>query len=499
MRTYYSEALRDYLLNRSDILGDTYQERYTRLYRGGLSIHTTLDPFIQARAEDARNQLPQNGVGVDAALTSVETATGAIRAMVGGRGFIPGEREVNLALAPSQTGSSIKLFVLAAALQAGATPDDIVDGTHPCTLPNPDDPAEPTFVIAGGVSGGVDTVRSHTVRSINCAYSRMAQMVGLNRMVDTVYRMASNPYLYLDQPTDERRALRPYAAFSIGANEMSTLDMAAGIQTIANEGVHIEPYYVEYIDDAEGNRIYTHVDAGTRVLDRDVALTAIDVLKGVNTDGTGRRELADFASRVPQFGKTGTQQSNWTAFYVGATRFLSTAVLVRDPNRYTEMEDIPEFLAAGVDNVQGGTFPARIWRTFMEQVGLEQLGANLDWEAPPAPARPPARLVLPGNECVFEIVGYEPAPTTPPPPSAPPAGDAVTENVAPPQPDSIEGFVAAPPTTVAPAPETTDTTTTAPPVPIYAPAPAGTTIPPNVLDPNAPLPSVPRDRVVRPC
>ena len=90
-RTYYSEALRDYLLNRSNILGDTYEERYTRLYRGGLSIHTTLDPFVQARAEEARNQLPDNTLGIDAAITSLDTKTGAIRAMVGGRGFIPGQ------------------------------------------------------------------------------------------------------------------------------------------------------------------------------------------------------------------------------------------------------------------------------------------------------------------------------------------------------------------------------------------------------------------------
>ena len=52
-RTYFTEALRDYLLNRSDILGDTYEERYTRLHRGGLRIHTTLDPILQAQAERA--------------------------------------------------------------------------------------------------------------------------------------------------------------------------------------------------------------------------------------------------------------------------------------------------------------------------------------------------------------------------------------------------------------------------------------------------------------
>ena len=44
--------------------------------------------------------------------------------------------------------------------------------------------------------------------------------------------------------------IQPYGAFSIGANEMSTLDMASGIQTIANEGVHMQPYFVDYIDDA---------------------------------------------------------------------------------------------------------------------------------------------------------------------------------------------------------------------------------------------------------
>jgi penicillin-binding protein 1A len=153
-RTYYSEALRDFLLNGSDLLGDTYEERYTLLYRGGLSIHTTLDPVLQARAEEARNQLPDNTLGIDAALTSIETRTGAIRAMVGGKGFVPGEREVNLALAPSQTGSSIKIFILAAALQAGATPEDVVDGRRGCVLPNPGDNVNPTFAINGGGGGG---------------------------------------------------------------------------------------------------------------------------------------------------------------------------------------------------------------------------------------------------------------------------------------------------------------------------------------------------------
>jgi len=293
--------------------------------------------------------------------------------------------------------------------------------------------------------------------------------------------------------------------------------MASGIQTIANEGVHMEPYFVEYIDDAHGERIYTHSDPGTPVLDRQVALTAIDVLKGVLTRGTARGELADLASRQPAFGKTGTQEKNWTAFFVGATPFLSTAVLVRDPDRYTPMSGIPEFANAGVDRVQGGTFPARIWGNMMDAIGLERVGLDADWEHPAPPARPPARLYLPGNECVYQVIAPEPAETTEPPvvvDSVPvdeqPAGIRLPAAV------PTEPPATAPPTTQPPAtqPPVTTTTTTEVPVetvpgtePPTAPPPkpvivaneTGTTIPPDVLDPRAPLPSVPLDRLVQAC
>jgi len=503
-RTYFTEAVRDYLLNRTDILGPTYEDRYTLLHRGGLSIHTTLDPNLQAEAERARNELPANTAGIDAALTSLDTKTGAIRAMVGGEGFVPGQNEVNLALAPSQTGSSIKLFILAAALQAGATPDDVIDGTHPCRLPDVGNPNEPFFDLTGGVNGGVDTLRRHTVRSINCAFARTSQIVGLNRMVDTVYRMAGNPYLFPGQSASEREPIQPFPAFAIGANEMSTLDMAAGIQSIANEGIHHEPYYVDYIDDAFGNRVYTHFDPGVEVLDRQVALTAIDVLRGVLSGGTARNALSDFASRRPAFGKTGTQQSNWTSFFVGATPELSTAVMVRDPDRYTPMRDIPEFSAVGVPRVQGGTFPARIWGAYMENIGLEQF-EFADWDRPGAQPRPPARLYLPGSECLFEIVGYE---TTTTLPAEVPTPEGIRRSVAAPPstdpPPTTGPPVTQPPVTTPPAtsvPDTTPTTTTTtlPPKPIFGQVESGTTIPPDVLDPTAPLPSVPLEQVVGPC
>ena len=84
--------------------------------------------------------------------------------------------------------------------------------------------------------------------------------------------MAQSPYLYPGQPADERRPIEPHASYATGANEMSPLDMASGAQTIANDGLHHEPYYVDYIDAADGRRLYTHASAGTQVLDKGVAL-----------------------------------------------------------------------------------------------------------------------------------------------------------------------------------------------------------------------------------
>ncbi len=462
-RTYFTEALRDYLLNRSDVLGDTYQERYNQLFRGGLRIHTTLDANLQSLAEQARGVLPDTPEGFDASIVSLDATSGAVRVMVGGRGFVPNEREVNMALSPRQTGSSIKMFILSAAVQAGAQQNDVLDGTKPCTLPNPDEPSKP-FTITDAVSRGVVTLQEHTTRSINCAFARLSQIVGLNRVVDTTYRMAHSTYLYKDQPATEREPIRPYASFATGANEMAPIDMAAGVQTLANEGVHHDPYYVDFIDNAAGERVYTHLDPGTQVLDRDAALATVEIMKGpIYGGGTGRG--AAFDDRRPAFGKTGTQQDNTNAWFIGGTKQLATAVWVGDPNAYTPMNGIPAFSARGYPRVQGGTFPADIWKAFMEPA--HAFLPALDWDRPAPPKRANARLVLPGNECILKY--------------APPV-------------ETVPADPNAPTTTLAP-----DATTTTTLPPVAEVIPTGTTIPPDVLDPNAPLPSVPISEIIGPC
>lgn len=469
VRTHFSEEVKAYLLNKSTLLGDTYAERYNKLFRGGLRVYTTIDPAVQAAAESARaTQLPVNSAGIDTAIVTLDSKTGAVRAMVGGKPFVPERNEVNMALAPRQTGSSIKMFILAAAVSAGAQNDDLVDGTLPCILPNPDDPENP-FIATEGVSRPVGTLAEMTWASINCAFSRLAQIVGLDRVVDTTYRMASNLYLYPERSPEERTPLRPYASFATGANEMSPLDMASGAQTLANGGLHMQPYYIERIEGPDGV-IYQHSDPGVQVLTSDAAARTVSILEGVMTNGTARRKALE--GRVSA-GKTGTQDNNTNAWMVGFTPELTTAVWVGHPDLYLSMVNIPEFVDAGVDKVIGGTFPASIWKATMD-AALAGRPATL-FPTPPANPRVPMRLYLPGVDC--------------------PASATTSTTVAPTTATTTPGdpTVSSTTSTTSTTTSTTSTTpTTAVPIPGVI-TDINTTIPRGQVDPTWPVPTLPID------
>jgi membrane peptidoglycan carboxypeptidase len=469
-RTYFTEMVRDYLLNRSAILGATYQERYNALFRGGLKVYTTLDARAQQLAEEAvQEQLPANRTGIAASLVALDTETAAVRVVVGGPGFVPGRDEVNLALRRRQTGSASKVFILTAALEAGVEGKDIIEGTLPCTMPNPGQPREP-FEIKRGVSKPLTTVEEHTWLSINCAYARLSQIVGLQRVVNTVYRLASSPYLTRDYP------VYPYPSFATGANELSAFDMASAGQTIANGGVHHDPYFIERIEGPNGT-IYTHMQQeGEQVISADVANRQVDIMKGVMTRGTARRSALN--DDRPSAGKTGTQDENTNAWFMGFTKQISAAVWVGDPKGYTPMNGIPEFAAVGVPRVQGSTFPARIWKAFMDPAHNRM--PILDWEAPLPSGRNPVRLFLPGVDCIAEVVsGRLPRNQVGPVATVIPTVPTTTTTVAPP----IDGDPSvAPPT----APQGNR--------PVVSVVDSGTTIPPDVTDPTVLVAGVDPDR-----
>jgi penicillin-binding protein 1A len=399
--TYFTAEVRNQLLQKTDILGADYDTRYQRLFRGGLKVYTTYDDNIQKMAEQARNdQMPDTLGRFDAAMVSLETKTGAVRAMVGGRDFRTSE--VNLALTPRQTGSSVKGFITAAAINTGIQNNDVIDGTLPCTWTFPDK-SQPDFKVDDGVSNGYGTIEKMTWDSINCAYIRLYLSVGGTRVISLMHELGV------------KGKLDDLFSFAIGGNEISPMDMAAGYSTIANEGMRHDPFMIERIEDRDGKVIYQHTDPGKQIIEPGVADRTVDILKGVIRQGTAT--LGKLDGGWPAAGKTGTYDKDKHAWFVGFTRQYTTAVYMGNPvNPNDEMRNIPEFKR--FQAVHGGTYPTLIWKQFMEGVQANQ--EPEDWPKPPDNPRQFVRVYAPFQDCFATFAAGAPDPDAEPGAAAPP-------------------------------------------------------------------------------
>jgi membrane peptidoglycan carboxypeptidase len=335
------------LLLQDTRLGDTATERVNAVYRGGLQIHTTLDPRDQTAAQDAvQSTLPNTNGRFTAAVVSIDPETGAVRALVGGPGFEKSKFDLVTDGIGRQPGSSFKPFTLIAALEAGFIPQDTIRGSPPCPVPNiggTPDPYLPDNVE--GERGGTLTLDDAMVHSVNCAYAQLGYIVGLDRVVDVARRMGVRD-----------ANIQRVPAMVLGSEEVRPIEMASAYATLANDGVWHQPYFIDHVDDRDGKSVFRAKPNSARAVDRDVARQVTAVLRGVVQRGTGR--AASLSDR-PVAGKTGTAENEQDAWFVGYTPQLATAVWMGDPLAETPMKNV------GGIAVFGGTYPARIWAQAM--------------------------------------------------------------------------------------------------------------------------------------
>lgn len=343
---FVNEVIRRLLDDKA--LGATATQRYNALFKGGLTITTTLDAGDQQKAKDAvAAKLPDTGGRFTAALVSVDVATGAVRALVGGPGFERSKYNITTQGLGRQIGSSMKPFVLAAAIDNGISPRSTINGAGHCRIPNPGGTPDPYEAENyEGEQAGVETLYDATKHSVNCAYLRLGQVVGIPKVIDMAHRLGVTAEL-ADVPS-----------LPLGTSEVRPIEMAEAYATIAADGVRRQPYFVEQVKDRHGKVLFRHEDEPERVVDPEVARQVTDVLKGVVTGGTGT--AARFPDRRPAAGKTGTTADYGDAWFVGYTRQLSTAVWMGSPVGRVAMRGV-----AGVRRVTGGSFPARIWQAYM--------------------------------------------------------------------------------------------------------------------------------------
>ncbi len=328
-----------------DLVSRRLHDRFNEdeLASNGYHVHTTLDLRLQraaveavrqgmAEVEDTLQRQPRfQGLTPprpEAALIALDPATGAVRALVGGRNYR--RSQLNRALARRQPGSALKPFVYAAAVATGL---DYGPGKRDrltaASMLN-DEPTE--FAWDGEVYeptnfrdefGGYVTLREALRRSLNNATVKLAQRLGF----ETVAGLARLAKL--------SETIEGTPSLALGAYEVTPLSLAAGYSIFANRGIRVEPYFIREVRESDGRTKYRRRVEAQPILDETTAFILTSLLEDVINRGTGRR-VRDLGFVEPAGGKTGTDDDGW---FAGYTRRLLCVVWVGfDNNRDLKIE-----------------------------------------------------------------------------------------------------------------------------------------------------------------
>ena len=289
-------------------------------------------------------QLPQ----VEAALVSVNTNDGAIRAMVGGFDFYRNKYN-HVTQARRQPGSSFKPFIYSAALEKGFTPATIINDA-PLTI----DASETGSVNweprnFDGTFDGPIRMRTALTRSKNLVSIRILQAITPQYAQDYISRFGFDPKQH-----------PPYLTMALGAGSTTPLEMVMGYSVFANGGFRVTPYFIERIEDAQGEILGKanpiQVGKGAeRMIDSRNAFIMANMMQDVIRGGTGARAMA--LGRVDLAGKTGTTNEQLDAWFAGFQRNLATVVWIG--------YDIPRTLG---DHETGAVAALPIWMSYMGTV-----------------------------------------------------------------------------------------------------------------------------------
>jgi len=311
--------------------------------RGGLEVHTTIDPELQRVGLEAmRSTLPYS-TDPSSAFVSIDPRNGQIRAMVSSSRY--GDSQFNLAAqGHRQPGSTFKTFVLATAIKQGIDPYRTYYTSKPLDLFLPKWGHWTVHTADEGYLGTVN-LQQATVASDNTVFAQLDLDVGPAAVAATAHAMG------ITSPLDGIPA-EGIGGLRIG---VSPLEMADAYATLASGGIHHDPVAITKVVFPSG-----HVDRPEgahpqRVLSRPVAWQVTRLLHDNITEGTG---TAAYTGCAGQAGKTGTTDEYTDAWFAGYQPNLATVVWVG----YPESNEISMSSVHGII-VFGGTFPAEIWNS----------------------------------------------------------------------------------------------------------------------------------------
>ena len=330
------------------------------VHHGGLKVYTTLDPRLQLYAAEAirkglqdldnRLQLPtatdeNPHASPQGALVAVDTKSGALRALVGGRSYL--HSAYNRAIRNQrQPGSGFKPFTYYTAFEKlGFSPATLMVD-QPVTIPvtGAADWRPRNF---GRSFSGPMVLKMALMKSVNTVAAQLIEQVGPQSVIETARRCG------IESP------LQPVYSLALGTSGVSPLEMAAAFATFANGGSHHKPYWIARVEDAQGRILEDHIVSGRRVLEPDRAYQVVDMMRGVIDRGSGAI-VRRLGFNRPAAGKTGTTNNYYDAWFTGFTPSLCTSVWVGFDREHALKDQ------NGV-GITGGRGAAPIWTRFMRQ------------------------------------------------------------------------------------------------------------------------------------
>ncbi|MCG8457031.1 MAG: PBP1A family penicillin-binding protein [Holophagales bacterium] len=356
--SYFAEEVRRYLLGRYGADG---------VYDRGLRAVTTLRPDIQRDAEKALRrgllQLDPEGE-LQGAVVVLESASGAVRALEGGRDFARSELN-RITQSRRQVGSAFKLFVYAAALEQGWTAADTLFDA-PAAFPGAGNRLTYSPRNHSRRYYGVSTLRRALERSQNVTAVKLQDLVGVDRVIGVARRCGI------------RSPLPPYPSLALGAADLEPLELAAAYAAVGSGGSWSEPYLIGEVRAADGRLLEEHQERPRLAFSPEIAHLLRHLLRGVASRGSASR-LAGLPLETA--GKTGTTNNYTDAWFVGLTPRYTLLVWVG--------HDRDRRIGPGMT---GSAAALPIWKALVE-AGLESgwLEAGEAF-APPPPGIAVARI-----------------------------------------------------------------------------------------------------------
>ncbi len=310
-----------------DVAREEIARRMALPASGEVRVAATLDPALQRAAESAvrsglerleRRQGRPGAGRIQAALVAIEPASGQIRALVGGRGYLdsPFNRATRAARQP---GSLFKPIVYLAAFETER------EGRGPRLTPASLIPDEPIAIPAGGGTWypknldhrfhGAVTVRRALEQSLNVPAVRVAQEVGPDRVVAVAGSLGI------------RSPLAAVPSLALGTSEVTLLEITSAFATLANGGIRVTPTTLATAESPAGAPLAAPLPPPAPAVSAESAFLITHLLRGVMRDGTGRASERWGLSGLAA-GKTGTSDGLRDAWFVGYTPDLAVGVWV---------------------------------------------------------------------------------------------------------------------------------------------------------------------------